>query len=148
MVGWRGQDKATCGGAGTNPTHVLQYSPCRAAIGIEANAGSSGAPDGSRNMRRAAASRFETARLRTDGSLVLSRRAVRKASWQPRQEVVVLPIGDALFLVPKQSAVLEASKAISTVLAEEGVTQDQLLADLAEERRRYNREHYPDLYRS
>jgi hypothetical protein len=103
---------------------------------------------GSITMRRATASRFETARLRTDGSLVLSRRTVRKASWQPRQEVVVLPIGDALFLVPRQSVVLEASQAISKVLAEDGVTQDQLLADLVEERRRYNREHYPDLYSS
>jgi len=39
-----------------------------------------------------------------------------KGILQPRQEVVVLPIGDALFLVPRQSVVLEASQAISKVL--------------------------------
>ena len=99
-------------------------------------------------MTEAAGTRFDTARLRTDGSLVLPRRTVRKASWQPRQEVVVLPIGDAFLLVPKRSVVLDASQAISKVLAEEGVTPDELLADLAEERHRYNREHYPDLYPS
>ena len=99
-------------------------------------------------MTEAAVTRFDTARLRTDGSLVLPRRTVRKASWQPRQEVVVLPIGDAFFLVPKQSVVLEASQAISKVLVEEGVTPDELLADLPDERRRYNREHYPDLFPS
>jgi hypothetical protein len=99
-------------------------------------------------MTEAAVTRFDTARLRADGSLVLPRRTVRKASWQPRQEVVVLPIGDAFLLVPKQSVVLEASQAICKVLVEEGVTPDELLEDLAEERRRYNREHYPDLYSS
>ena len=99
-------------------------------------------------MRRAGATRFETARLRTDGSLVLSRRTVRKVPWQPRQEVAVLQVGDAFLLVPKQSVVLEASQAISKVLDEQGVTQDELLVELIEERRRYNREHYPDLYAS
>jgi hypothetical protein len=49
-------------------------------------------------------------------------------------------------LIPTPSVVLESSQAISKILAEEGVTCEELLADLDDERQQYNRERYPELY--
>ena len=56
-------------------------------------------------------------------------------------------MGKALVLVPNQSTVLDASQSIARILAEEGVTREDLLADLVDERQQYNRERYPELYR-
>jgi hypothetical protein len=53
-----------------------------------------------------------------------------------------IALGKALVLIPGLSVVLEASQTIARILAQEGVTQEELLTDLAEERRRYNREHF------
>jgi hypothetical protein len=55
-------------------------------------------------------------------------------------------MGKALMLVPSPSVVLEAAQTITRILAEEGVTCDELQLDLIDERRQYNREHYPELY--
>jgi len=56
-------------------------------------------------------------------------------------------MGQALLLVPSPSVVLDASQAIARILAEEGVTREELLADLVDERQQYNRERYPEIYR-
>jgi hypothetical protein len=97
-------------------------------------------------MSGIAVSKLETVRLKADGSLTLPPRTLRAFAPQPRQEWMVLPIGRALMLVPRPSVVLEASQVIARILAEEGVTREELLADLVEERRQYNRERYPELY--
>jgi hypothetical protein len=60
---------------------------------------------------------------------------------------MVLSMGQTLMLVPSPSVVLEASQAIAKILTEEGVTREELLADLLDERQQYNRERYPELYR-
>ena len=89
----------------------------------------------------------QTVRLRADGSLTLPPRALRALDLQPRQEWMVLSMGQTLMLVPSPSVVLEASQAIAKILTEEGVTREELLADLLDERQQYNRERYPELYR-
>ena len=91
-------------------------------------------------------SRLETVYLEADGSLTLPPWVLQACAFQPRQELIVLPVEGTLVLVPRGSVVVEASQAISGILAEEGVTQEELLAALPEERRRYNRERYPELY--
>lgn len=88
----------------------------------------------------------QTVRLRADGSLTLPPRALRALALPPRQEWMVLPMGQTLMLVPSPSVVLEASQAIARILAEEGVTREELLADLVDERQQYNRRRYPELY--
>jgi len=55
-------------------------------------------------------------------------------------------MGKALMLIPSPSVVLEAAQTLTRILAEEGVTREELLVDLVDERRQYNREHYPELY--
>ena len=95
---------------------------------------------------RGVVSARQTVRQRADGSLTLSPRALRALALPPRQEWTVLPMGKALMLVPNPSVVLESSQAIARILAEEGVTREELLADLADERQQYNRERYPELY--
>jgi hypothetical protein len=90
--------------------------------------------------------KMETIRLEADGRLTLPPWVLQAFALQPRQELVVLPVGEALLLIPRQSVVLEASQAISRILMEEGVTREGLLADLLEERQQYNRERYPELY--
>ena len=85
-------------------------------------------------------------RLRADGSLTLPPRALRALALPPRQEWMVLSMGQALLLVPSPSVVLDASQAIARILAEEGVTREELLADLVDERQQYNRERYPEIY--
>ena len=89
----------------------------------------------------------QTVRLRADGSLTLPPRALRALDLPPRQEWMVLSMGQTLMLVPSRSVVLEASQAIAKILTEEGVTREELLADLLDERQQYNRERYPELYR-
>jgi len=89
----------------------------------------------------------QTVRQRADGSLTLPPRALRDLALPPRQEWTVLPMGKALVLVPNPSTVLDASQSIARILAEEGVTREDLLADLVDERQQYNRERYPELYR-
>jgi len=91
-------------------------------------------------------SKLETICLEADGSLTLPSWVLQACAFQPRQELIVLPIGGTLVLVPRHSVVLEASQAISEVLAEEGVTREELLRALSEERQQYNRECYPELY--
>jgi len=88
----------------------------------------------------------QTVRQRADGSLTLPSRTLRALAVPPRQEWSVLPMGKALMLIPTPSVVLESSQAISKILAEEGVTRAELLADLDDERQQYNRERYPELY--
>jgi len=55
-------------------------------------------------------------------------------------------MGKALMLIPSPSVVLEAAQTLTRILAEEGVTREELLVDLVDARRQYNREHYPELY--
>lgn len=88
----------------------------------------------------------QTVRQRADGSLTLPSWALQDLALPPRQEWMVLPMGKALMLVPSPSVVLEAAQTITRILAEEGVTCDELQLDLIDERRQYNREHYPELY--
>jgi hypothetical protein len=88
----------------------------------------------------------QTVRQRADGSLTLSPRALRALALPLRQEWTVLPMGKALMLIPNPSVVLESSQTIAKILAEEGVTREELLVDLADERQQYNRERYPELY--
>ncbi len=90
-------------------------------------------------------SKLETVRLGADGSLILPPRVLQILALQPKQELVILPVGETLVLVPRSSVVLEASQAIAMILEEDGVTREEILADLAEERRLYNRERYPEL---
>jgi len=90
-------------------------------------------------------SRLETVYLEADGSLTLPPWVLQACAFQPRQELVVLPVEGTLVLAPRGSVVLEASQVIAELLAKEGVTQEELLAALPEERRRYNRERYPDV---
>ena len=97
-------------------------------------------------MSRVSTSKLETVRLGADGRLTLPPRVLEAFNLQPRQELVILPVGETLVLVPRSSMVLEASQTISKILDEEGVTREELLADLIEERQQYNREHYPELY--
>ena len=97
-------------------------------------------------MSKVLTSKLETVRLGADGGLVLPPRVLEALNLQPRQELVILPVGETLVLVPRSSIVLKASQTISKILDEERVTREELLADLAEERQQYNREHYPELY--
>jgi cytidylate kinase len=58
-----------------------------------------------------------------------------------------MSVEGTLMLIPSPSVVLEASQAIARILAEEGITREELLADLVDERQQYNRKRYPELYR-
>ena len=89
---------------------------------------------------------WQTVRQRADGSLTLSPRTLPALSLSPGQEWMVWPMGKALMLIPGPSVVLESAQAIASILAEEGVTGEELLADLEDERQQYNRERYPELY--
>lgn len=84
-----------------------------------------------------------TIQLRDKGVITLPMRLRRKYSLQAGDVLSVSDLGaGVLMLTPKTSRVAALGDKVADILQAEGVSIEELLESLDEERQRYYREHY------
>ncbi|MBI2265445.1 MAG: AbrB/MazE/SpoVT family DNA-binding domain-containing protein [Armatimonadetes bacterium] len=64
----------------------------------------------------------------------------KKLKLSPGTLLSVYPVGNAVVLSPGGSEVYQIAKEVEAMASEEGVSLEELLADLKEQRRLYNKE--------
>ena len=84
-----------------------------------------------------------TIQLRKKGTLTLPRELRRKYGLEAGDALTLLDVGDGfLFLTPRAAEVNRQWDRVGQILEEEGVTLEELLEVLDEEREKYYQEHY------
>jgi hypothetical protein len=86
-----------------------------------------------------------TIQLRDKGVITLPMSLHRKYSLRPGDVFSVSDLGDgAIMITPKISRVAALGDQVADILQAEGVTVEEMLLGLDEERERYYSEHYVD----
>jgi len=81
--------------------------------------------------------------IRKKGSLTLPAELREKYGLNEGDVFTLIDLGEGSFLLtPRLSQVNRLGDRVAEILKEEGVSQDELLSALDEERQRYYREHY------
>lgn len=85
--------------------------------------------------------------LSEEGTVSLPVEIVQRYRIEPGDSLEVIDLGGVLLLVPagEGPSVTDLALEIDAARREAGLSMDELLASLREERRRYNAEHYGDL---
>jgi len=84
-----------------------------------------------------------TIQIRKKGSLTLPADLREKYGLNEGDVFTLIDLGEGSFLLtPRLSQVNRLGDRVSEILKEEGVSQEELLKALDEERQRYYREHY------
>lgn len=84
-----------------------------------------------------------TVQVRQRGTITLPRAVRRKYQVEEGDVFTLVELGEgSLLLTPKVSQVARLGDQVAKILAAEGVTLDDMLQVLDEERERYYREHY------
>jgi len=82
-------------------------------------------------------------KLQTEGVIVLPRELRRKYGLKEGATFTVIELGEGAFLfVPGTSHLAYFGDKVAQVMEEEGVSLDEMLEGLKEERERYYQEHY------
>jgi len=84
----------------------------------------------------------EVVQVRERGQVTIPADLRREMGLRDGDVFAVIRLGDTLILTRKKLVVPELADRIAGILAEEGVTLEDLLADLDAQRRRYTREKY------
>ena len=86
-----------------------------------------------------------TIQLRDKGVITLPINLRRKYGLRPGDVLAVSDLGEGAFIITtKSSRVAALGDQVADVLQDEGVTFEEILQGLDEERERYYREHYVD----
>jgi bifunctional DNA-binding transcriptional regulator/antitoxin component of YhaV-PrlF toxin-antitoxin module len=81
--------------------------------------------------------------IRKSGSLTLPAELRKKYGLNEGDVFTLIDLGEGSFLLtPQLSQVNRLGDRVAEILKEEGVSQDELLSTLDEERQRYYQEHY------
>jgi bifunctional DNA-binding transcriptional regulator/antitoxin component of YhaV-PrlF toxin-antitoxin module len=89
--------------------------------------------------------REATIQLREKGVITLPMSLRRKYSLRPGDVFSVSDLGDgAIMITPKTSRIVALGDQVADILQAEGVTVEEMLQGLDEERERYYSEHYVD----
>ena len=78
--------------------------------------------------------------------MVLPEEFCESLDLEPGAPISLLQFGNQLILIPAQTQFDELSDTIATKLEQLGLTEDELLAGLAETREELARERYPELF--
>jgi len=86
-----------------------------------------------------------TIQLREKGVLTLPVGLRRKYALRPGDVFSLIELGEGAFVLsPKTSKLAALGDKVSKLLQEQGVSLDDMLLAVEEERQQYNREHYVD----
>ena len=84
-----------------------------------------------------------TVQLRQKGTITLPRELRRRYNLGEGEVFTLIDLGDGSFLLtPRLSAVARLGDQVAAILTEEGVSADEIIAALDQEREDYYREHY------
>ena len=78
--------------------------------------------------------------------MVLPEKFCESLDLEPGAPISLLQFGNQMILIPTQTQFGELSDAIATKLEQLGLTEEELLAGLAETREELARERYPELF--
>jgi len=81
-----------------------------------------------------------TVRIWSRGQLTLPSELRRALRIGPDSTLEAFAVGDSVVLTPKRLAYPDLAREVTEAMAAEGLTLDDLLRDLEEQRERYNRE--------
>lgn len=84
--------------------------------------------------------------LRSKGTFVLPKRLRQKYGFKPGDVFALIDLGDGAFvLTPQVSSLAALGDKVAEIMDEEGITLQEMLEGLEQERDDYYREHYVDV---
>ncbi len=84
-----------------------------------------------------------TLQIRSKGTITLPANLRKKYGLDEGETLTLIDLGDgAFYLTPKVSKVMQSADRVARKVNESGVSLDELLTALDEERKRYYQEHY------
>jgi len=84
-----------------------------------------------------------TLQIRSKGTITLPANLRKKYGLDEGETLTLIDLGDGSFyLTPKVSKVMQSADKVARKVNESGVSLDELLTALDEERKRYYQEHY------
>lgn len=87
-----------------------------------------------------------TTYLGEQGQMILPKEFRESHALEPGAPITILQFGNQLILIPKQTQFTELGDAIAAKLEQAGLTEETLLAGLAETREEIAHERYPELF--
>lgn len=82
--------------------------------------------------------------IKARGQLTIPKKIRTKGHLEEGQIVSIIPIGDSVIITPKRLVLDEARREIRRILKASGLSAEEVLAGLDEERERLYRETYGD----
>ncbi len=82
--------------------------------------------------------------IRARGQLTIPKRVREKGALYDGEAVSIIPVGDSILVTPRKLELDEARRELRKIMKECGVTLDELIAGLAEERAGLFEETYGD----
>jgi AbrB family looped-hinge helix DNA binding protein len=86
--------------------------------------------------------KVSVAEIKSRGQLTIPKRIREMSQLEEGQVVSIIPVGDSLIITPKRLALDEARREIKKVLKASGLSIEELLVGLKEERSALTRESY------
>jgi AbrB family looped-hinge helix DNA binding protein len=82
--------------------------------------------------------------IRERGQLTIPKEVREKGALYDGEAVTIIPIGDSILVTPKRLGLDEARREIRRIMKASGVTMEELIEGLEEERKRLYQETYGD----
>jgi AbrB family looped-hinge helix DNA binding protein len=86
--------------------------------------------------------RSVTAEIKARGQLTIPKRIREMSHLEEGQSVSIIPVGDSVIITPKRLEMDEVRREIRRILKQSGISPEDLLAGLQEERERLYQETY------
>jgi AbrB family looped-hinge helix DNA binding protein len=83
-------------------------------------------------------------RIRERGQLTIPKEVREKGALYEGEAVTIIPIGDSLLVTPTRLGLDEARRKIRRIMKASGVSAEEVIEGLQEERARLNQETYGD----
>jgi len=83
-----------------------------------------------------------TAEIKSRGQLTIPKRIRETSHFEEGQLVSIIPVGDSIFITPKRLELDEARREVKKILKASGLSLDDLLGALKEERASLYKETY------
>lgn len=82
------------------------------------------------------------AHIRERGQLTIPKEVREKGALNDGEAVTIIPLGDSILVTPKKLGLEEARRKIRKIMKDSGVTPEDLISGLQEERARLSEETY------
>jgi AbrB family looped-hinge helix DNA binding protein len=83
--------------------------------------------------------------IKSRGQLTIPKKIRDAGGFEEGQEVSIIPLGDSIIITPRKIDLEEARRAMRKILRSSGLTGDEILAELKEDRRLLYKETYGNL---